>query len=311
MLKHNKEQNHPKVNDIINAISERIFDKQEKIKFCLAAILAEGHVLLEDYPGLGKTTLALSLSQVLGLDYNRVQFTSDMMPSDILGVTIYHRENHAFEFHKGPVFTQFLLADELNRGTAKTQSALLEAMAEKQISMDGQTHRLDAHFFVMATQNPLDDSGTFPLPDSQLDRFILSMSLGYPSADSERRLYSGEQSELYSRPLKPIIDPNILTQWKHAVRMVKASDETLDYLQTLIRKTREHGRIRMGLSPRAGLALFKVAQALAFIDQRDFIIPDDVALAFSPVCRHRIKVRDQKTQAKDVIQAILDDAPTH
>src|SRR5690606_28646565 len=206
-----------KIQQIIDLVGERILDKQSAIRQVVAALLAGGHVLLEDRPGLGKTTLAASIAQVFGLDYNRIQLTSDMMPSDVLGVSIYNPNEQTFSYHKGPIFTQFLLADELNRATPKTQSALLEAMAESQVSMDGKTYPMDDVFFVMATQNPIDDSGTYPLPHSQLDRFLISLTLGYPNAESERKIYSGDYLRNFKQPLKAACSLAELRQWQQAV----------------------------------------------------------------------------------------------
>jgi len=300
---------HPsaKIDRIVNYVGERILDKESAIRQVIAALLAGGHVLLEDRPGLGKTTLAASVAQVFGLDYNRIQLTSDMMPSDVLGVSIYHPDSQQFSYHKGPIFTQFLLADELNRATPKTQSALLEAMAENQVSMDGTTYPMDEVFFVMATQNPIDDSGTYKLPNSQLDRFLISLSLGYPNETSERRIYSGEYLQAMKQPLLPLSDAAELLSWQQAVSQVHASDEVLDYLQWLVTQSRKHPHIQQGLSPRAGLGLFRMAQSLAFMVGRDFITPDDVTQSFYPICRHRILTDDGRL-ADEYIEEILDSA---
>ena len=309
MLKKNTQEEKNEIEGIIDAISLKIFDKRQKIKLLLAAMLSGGHALLEDRPGLGKTTLALALAQVFGMDFKRIQFTSDLMPSDVLGVTIYDREKHVFEYHKGPIFTEFMLADELNRATPKTQSALLEAMAEKQISIDGKTHQLSPSFFVIATQNPLDESGTYPLPDSQLDRFVLSLSLGYPDQQNERKLYSANFHEQYEEPLPQLANVQTLTHWQKQVRGIYAGDDVLDYLQELVNKSRNHTLVSTGLSPRAGLSLFRVGQALAFIDQRDFVTPADVQEAFYPVARHRLISNDSNTPTDQLIHGIIDETP--
>jgi MoxR-like ATPase len=272
----------------ITAVSDKLFDKPQQIKLAFACLLAEGHLLIEDRPGLGKTTLALAMAQVLGLDHKRIQFTSDMLPSDVLGVSIYHREAEKFVFHKGPVFTQLLLADELNRGTPRTQSALLEAMAERQVSIDGKTWPLAKPFFVIGTQNPLDESGTFPLPDSQLDRFSLSISLGYPERSAEKRLYDPAYLQAMKAPLPPVLSSDQLRAAQQMASRVHADDSIVEYLQDLVAGTRNHPDVLTGLSPRAGLALFRVAQALASIDGRDFLVPEDVQQAFVPVARHRL-----------------------
>jgi len=309
MLKRNTRAEKNEIDGIIDTISLKIFDKRQKIKLLLAAMLTGGHALLEDRPGLGKTTLALALAQVFGMDFKRIQFTSDLMPSDVLGVSIYDREKHVFEYHKGPIFTQFMLADELNRATPKTQSALLEAMAEKQISIDGKTHQLSPSFFVIATQNPLDESGTYPLPDSQLDRFVLSLSLGYPDSRSERKLYSDNYLKAHEEPLPQQASTETLLAWQKRVRTVYAGDDVLDYLQELINKSRNHAQIAIGLSPRAGLALFRASQALAFIDQRDFVTPADIQEAFYPVARHRLVSNDMNIPSDQLIHGIIDETP--
>jgi MoxR-like ATPase len=297
-----------KINDIVAHISEKILDKEPAIRIILAALLAGGHVLLEDLPGLGKTTLATAIAQSFGLDFNRIQLTSDMMPSDVLGVSIYDAQSQSFSYHKGPIFTQFLLADELNRATPKTQSALLEAMAESQVSMDGQTYRLDDVFFVMATQNPIDEAGTYALPQSQLDRFLISLSLGYPNPESERKLYTKQYLDQFRKAMPALSDPAQLLKWREQITQVHANDEVLDYLQALIRKTREHGEIMHGLSPRAGLSMFKLAQSLAFMDGRPFISPGDIRQAFYPVSRHRLVTHDSQA-AGDLVHEILHDTP--
>lgn len=300
---------HPEIKSIIDAISAKILDKEPQVKLVVAALLAGGHVLLEDRPGLGKTTLAAAVAQCFGMDYTRIQLTSDMMPSDVLGVSIYDAGSGSFSYHKGPIFTQFLLADELNRATPKTQSALLEAMAENQVSMDGKTRALDPAFFVMATQNPMDDAGTYHLPHSQLDRFIISLSLGYPSQESERALYSQPYIQALKKPLEAITDVGQLLSWQAQVSQVHASEEVLDYLQTLVAKTRHHPEIEHGLSPRAGLGFFKLAQAFAFIGGRDFLIPEDVLQAFYPICRHRLVSRQGFDAVREMIKQMRDETP--
>lgn len=310
MLQKNNDSIGNNIEGIIRVVSSKIFDKTEQIRLIIAAMLSDGHVLIEDRPGLGKTTLALALSQVFGMSFKRIQFTSDMMPSDVLGVSIYDREKQEFSYHKGPVFTQFLLADELNRATPKTQSALLEAMAEKQVSIDGGSYQLDSAFFVVATQNPLDEAGTYNLPDSQLDRFMLSVNLGYPKKNSERKLYSGEFIKNHKELLDPLADVEQILQWKEQVKDVYANDEVIDYLQQLVYKTREHPKITVGLSPRAGLALFRVSQSLAFLDSREFMTPSDIQNAFPAVCGHRLISSDQSNHpVGHIIQDIIDGTP--
>lgn len=293
---------------IVAAVGQKILDKEAAIKTIIASLIAGGHVLLEDLPGLGKTTLATAIAQVFGMDFKRIQLTSDMMPSDVLGVSIYDAKSQTFSYHKGPVFTQFLLADELNRATPKTQSALLEAMAESQVSMDGETHRLDPVFFVMATQNPIDEAGTYALPQSQLDRFLVSLTLGYPDQGSERGLYAASYLNRFHEAIPALSSPAQLLRWREQCRQIHASEEVLDYLQLLIHKTRNHNEIHHGLSPRAGLSLFRLAQSFAFMNDRDFITPADIQQAFFPVCRHRLVTHDGRL-AEALILSIIDDTP--
>lgn len=294
------------IQHIIEAVGMKILDKPNEIKVIVAALIAGGHVLLEDLPGLGKTTLATAIAQVFGMDFKRIQLTSDMMPSDVLGVSIYDAPSQSFSYHKGPIFTQFLLADELNRATPKTQSALLEAMAENQVSMDGKTYQLDDVFFVMATQNPIDEAGTYALPQSQLDRFLVSLSLGYPDRQNERQLYSAEYISQIKKSIPSISSTEQLKSWQLQANQIHASDEVLDLLQSLVNKTRTHSEIQHGLSPRAGLSMFKLAQSFAFIAGRDFVTPIDIQNAFYPVCRHRL-VTHEGHLAGELIHQILND----
>jgi len=298
-----------RVAQAIEAVSHKLFDKRAHITLAFACLLAEGHLLIEDRPGLGKTTLALAMAQSLGLDHKRIQFTSDMLPSDVLGVSIYHRETEKFVFHKGPIFTQLLLADELNRGTPRTQSALLEAMAERQVSVDGATWPLQKPFFVIGTQNPQDESGTFPLPDSQLDRFSLSISLGYPNRAAEKRLYQPAHLQAMKQPLEAVLNDTELQAAQRLVAQVHAEESVVDYLQDLLQATREHSDVITGLSPRAGLALFRVAQALAFLDRRDYLVPEDVQQAFVPVARHRLGSLSGQHNSEQLASTILHDTP--
>jgi MoxR-like ATPase len=297
--------NNKRIHKAIAAVSERLFDKEKQIKLAFACILANGHLLIEDKPGLGKTTLANAMSQVLGLNFRRIQFTSDMLPSDVLGVSIFQPQTSDFKFFKGPIFTQLLLADELNRGTPRTQSALLEAMAEKQVSIDGNTYQLKQPFFVIATQNPSDEAGTFPLPDSQLDRFAVSISLGYPSEAAERKLYTTEFSASFKQALPTIINLEQLAKTQLQVENIHASDEVKDYLQILIKKTRTNTKLLEGLSPRAGLSMYRLSQALAYMDNRDFVIPEDVKDAFLPISNHRLKSNSVETNSHKILTDIL------
>jgi MoxR-like ATPase len=293
------------IQQAIQSVSTRLFDKRQQIELAFACILAKGHLLIEDKPGLGKTTLANALSQVLGLDFSRIQFTSDMLPSDVLGVSIFQPKTADFKFFQGPIFTQLLLADELNRGTPRTQSALLEAMAEKQVSVDGNTFKLKQPFFVIATQNPTDEAGTFPLPDSQLDRFSISISIGYPSIEAEKQLYTNEFAKTFNQPLNNIISIKQLIKIQAQVESIHANQECISYLQSLINQTRNHSLLVDGLSPRAGLAMYRFSQALAYIEGRDFVIPEDVQKAFLPISSHRMRSRSTQQKVNSILENIL------
>ena len=265
-----------------------VLGKARQVKLALACLVAGGHLLLEDVPGVGKTTLAHALAASFALDFQRVQFTSDLLPSDILGVSVYERETGQFRFHPGPIFGGLLLADEINRATPKTQSALLEAMAEGQVTVDGQTHALPQPFFVVATQNPLDLTGTFPLPDSQLDRFMLRLSLGYPDPAAERELLTGSDRHDLLAQLKPALDGAALLALRRQSTAIAASPALLDYLQALLAASRRHADIRTGLSPRAGLSLLAAARAWALLHNRTYVLPEDLQALFVPLAAHRL-----------------------
>ena len=271
--------------DQVNGI---LLGKQHAVKLAFACLLAGGHLLIEDVPGVGKTTLAHALAATAGLSYQRVQFTSDLLPSDIIGVSIYAREADAFRFHPGPLFTQLLLADEINRGTPKTQGALLEAMAEARASVDGETRPLPQPFIVVATQNPLDAAGTYPLPDSQLDRFLMRIALGYPAHAEERALLAGVDRRDLIGCLEPALDAAAIIALRARTRDVLAHPALLDYVQMLLEASRRHPGIRIGLSPRAGLALLGAARAWALLHGRGFVIPEDVQAVFVAVAAHRL-----------------------
>ena len=277
---------------VLRTLGTIILGKPHQIRLCLACLLARGHLLIEDVPGVGKTTLAHALAHVLGLSWQRVQFTADLLPADIIGVSIFDRASQQFHFRRGPIFTQLLLADEVNRASPRTQSALLEAMEERQVSADGTTYALPEPFFVVATQNPHEQLGTFGLPESQLDRFLMRVILGYPDSAHERELLrSGERRELLST-IKPVLSPAAVLGAQQAVRAVHIADALLDYAQALIRRTREAADLKLGLSPRAGQGLIRAAQAWAFLDARAAVLPEDVQAVLPAVVAHRLERRD-------------------
>jgi len=269
-------------------VNRVLLGKPRQVKLAFTCLLAGGHLLLEDVPGVGKTTLAHALAASFELDFQRVQFTSDLLPSDIIGVSVYERETGQFRFHPGPIFTGLLHADEINRATPKTQSALLESMAEGQVTVDGQTHILPQPFFVVATQNPLDLAGTFPLPDSQLDRFMLRVSLDYPDAAAERALLTGSDRRDLLAQLTPQLDVAGLSALARQAQAVTASSALLDYLQALLAASRRHADVRVGLSPRAGLALLSAARAWAMLSGRQHVLPEDIQALFVPLAAHRL-----------------------
>lgn len=274
---------------LADQISTIIVGKRPQIEDCIACLLAGGHLLIEDVPGVGKTTLAHALAVSLGLRFSRVQFTADLMPSDLVGVSVYERSKESFVFHQGPVFSQVLLADEINRAGPKTQSALLEAMEEQQVSVENETRPLPRPFFVIATQNPSDQLGTYPLPESQLDRFLLRITLGYPDRASERALLAGEDRRQAAQRLGPVMSPAELEAAQRLVLQVHASDALLDYLQALIAATRSGRWFAEGLSPRAGIALLRVARARALLSGRDYVAPDDVQAMIVQAVAHRLR----------------------
>ena len=273
---------------LVDQIATIIVGKRTQIEDCVACLMAGGHLLIEDVPGVGKTTLAHALAVSLGLHFSRVQFTADLMPSDLVGVSVFERGKDAFVFHPGPVFAQVLLADEINRAGPKTQSALLEAMEEQQVSVENQTRPLPSPFFVIATQNPSDQLGTYPLPESQLDRFLLCISLGYPDRVSERSLLAGEDRRKIIERLQPVMQASDVLAAQAAVLKVHASDALLDYLQALIAATRSGQWFVEGLSPRAGIAVLRAAKARALMAQRDYVAPDDVQAILPQAIGHRL-----------------------
>jgi MoxR-like ATPase len=276
---------------VIAALGGIVLGKEREIHLALCCLLARGHLLIEDQPGVGKTTLAQALARVLGLSYQRVQFTSDLLPADVIGVSVYDREHGRFDFHRGPVFTQLLLADEVNRATPKAQSALLEAMEERQVTVDGQTHALPSPFFVVATQNPSYQIGTYPLPESQLDRFLMRIELGYPAPVVERELLRGRDRRQLLGDLAPVLAPEQLLELQQLVPAVHVAEPLLDYVQALVRHTRESGHFETGLSPRAAIALLRAAQAWALLHGRLGVLPEDVQAVLRPVGGHRLQLR--------------------
>lgn len=281
----------------IAQLNRIILGKEHQMRLCISCLLARGHLLIEDIPGVGKTTLAHALAESLGLSYQRIQFTSDLLPADIIGVSIFERETSSFQFHRGPVFSQLVLADEVNRATPKAQSALLEAMEEHQVTADGSTYPLAAPFFVIATQNPVYQIGTYPLPESQLDRFLMRIELGYPDATLERQLLMGQDRRDLLATLSPTLSPQQLLLMQTMVPKVHASDALLDYVQAIVRYTRESPKFEAGLSPRAAIALLRAAQAWALIHGHTGVVPEDVQAVLGAIAGHRLKPRDD-TEAK-------------
>lgn len=277
---------------VARQIGEIVLGKRPQIRLALTCLFARGHLLIEDLPGIGKTTLAKVLARCLGLDFRRVQFTSDMLPGDILGVSIFDQKTAAFTFHPGPIFTQVLLSDEINRATPKTQSALLEAMEEGQVTTEGRTVQLERPFFVIATQNPLEHSGTFPLPESQLDRFLMRIRLGYPDRPAERLLLIGEGAEHLIARMNTCLLPTDVLQLQELVRKIHVSDAFLDYLQDVIGFTRTSGHFSVGLSPRAGLALLRASRSWAFLSGRSHTVPEDLQAVLPWVTGHRLRSKD-------------------
>lgn len=271
------------------SLGEIILGKDEQISLALACLLARGHLLIEDLPGLGKTMLAQALARVLGLSFRRIQFTSDLLPADIIGVSVFRQESGEFEFQPGPIFSQLILADEVNRATPKAQSALLEAMEEQQVSVDGNTRDLPTPFFVVATQNPGDQIGTFPLPESQLDRFLMRIEIGYPDDESERELIAGEDRRSMLQDILAVTGPETLVLLQQAIRDVPVTDALVSYVQALVRHTRESVDIEIGLSPRGAQALVAAARAYAFVEKHSGVYPDDVQAVFAAVAGHRLK----------------------
>ncbi len=288
---------HARLDRAAAGIGDVILGKSSEIRLALTCVLSRGHLLIEDIPGMGKTILAHALATTLGLEFQRVQFTSDLLPADVLGASIYDRHSGAFHFHPGPVFSQVVLADEINRAPPKTQSALLEAMEEGQVTVEGETRPLPRPFFVIATQNPREQAGTFPLPESQLDRFFMRISLGYPSADAERELLEGKDRRRLLSALSAVLTAKELQGAQESVAGVHAADPILDYIQRVLAASRAGDRFVTGLSPRAGRDLLTAARASAIIAGREYVLPEDVQAVIGPVVDHRLQALEQAEHA--------------
>ncbi|MBS3796713.1 MULTISPECIES: AAA family ATPase [unclassified Pseudoalteromonas] len=295
-----------KLKQLTLGLADVIYGKEQQIKLALCAMLSRGHLLLEDLPGMGKTTLSHGLAQTLGMSYQRIQFTSDLLPADILGASIFNTKEQKFTFHKGPIFSQIVLADEINRAGPKTQSALLEAMEEGCVSIDSERYTLPAPFFVIATQNPQHQSGTFPLPESQLDRFFMRISLGFPPADAEKLLIKGLGPQRH-KIIEPIITCDELQHMQNQVDTVNIANTVVDYILALVTLTRHDRDITHPLSPRASIALAQGAKAWAFLEGRDYVMPEDVQAVFASICEHRVNPHDNYSQAsvcEDILRRV-------
>jgi MoxR-like ATPase len=297
----------------LRALESVVLGKSHALRLALSCLLARGHLLIEDVPGVGKTTLAHALAQALGLSWQRVQFTSDLLPADIIGVSVFDRVTQKFEFRKGPVFTQLLLADEVNRASPRTQSALLEAMEERQVSIDGAAHALPEPFFVVATQNPHEQLGTYALPESQLDRFLMRIELGYPDPRHERVLLANEDRRQVLARMQPAMQATDLLRLQQTVQQVHVAGPLLDYVQALVAASRARADLRLGLSPRAAQGLIRAARAWAFLDGRNAVAPDDVQAVWPAIAQHRLEPRntsDNNTAARErLVRVLLESVP--
>ena len=302
------------VNALEENIARALLGKREPIRLAVAALLAEGHLLVEDAPGVGKTSLAKAMAKSLNCEFTRLQFTPDMLPSDILGSSVFLPNMGEFEFRKGPVFTNILLADEINRTTPRTQSALLEAMSEGQISLEGKTHPLGSPFFVLATQNPFEFEGTYPLPENQLDRFMMCIEVGYPARDVEKDILKNHRLGDPLDQLQPVMSAEQLRQAHAAVREVKMDESLYDYLLDIVQATRQHEQLQLGVSPRGAITFFKAVQSIAFLAGRAYVVPDDIKHVAVPVLAHRIVAKGmlqegQRARAQGIIRQILSKVP--
>jgi len=298
------------INTAVTAIEKIILGKPVQVRLAVCCLLARGHCLIEDLPGVGKTTLSQAIAHVFGLAFSRIQFTSDLLPADILGVSIFDPEQQSFNFHPGPIFAHFVLADEINRATPKTQSALLEAMEERQITVEGTTRKLDQPFFVIGTQNPLDQSGTFPLPESQLDRFMMKIKLGYPDTDAERALLAGDNPRDRLEEISATTSLEQFIEIQQAASNIHCSQPLLHYVQDLIQATRNPGLFVYGMSPRAGLAVVRASKAWALMNGRNHVEPGDVKAVFGSVAGHRLTPADQHSKSTEsMIESMLEAVP--
>lgn len=296
----------PGIDDLVNQLDSVLLGKHQQVMLSVACLVAGGHLLVEDRPGVGKTTLAQAIGQSLGLDWQRLQFTNDLLPADITGVSIFDQTSSDFQFRPGPVFTPILLADEINRAPPRSQSALLEAMEEGQVTVDGNTYPLGEHFFVIATQNPSDRSGAYPLPESQLDRFLAAIELGLPDAEVEKQLLLHGDQRAHAMALEPVCDSNTFAQWQAAAAKVHLSDTVADYVMALLQQTRQSSGAGAGLSPRGGLNLVKMAKAWAFVKGQNMVLPDDVQAVFPAVAAHRLTgaVSSGQRLANDILAQV-------
>jgi MoxR-like ATPase len=297
--------------NIIDFLSSYLHGKEKAIELTLICLFSKGHLLIEDLPGLGKTTLAIGIAKTLGLNYGRVQATSDLLPSDIIGVSIYNKNTNEFEFKPGPIFNNIILVDEINRATPKTQSALLEAMGEKQVTVDGKTYKLPQPFFVIATQNPVEQYGTFPLPESQLDRFLMKISIGYPSREAEKEIIKSgsKREELYK--IQPFVSKEEIIKIQEEIKNVYVSDKIADYILDIVWATRESKYLESGLSTRGTLAIVNTAKTNAYMEGRDFVIPEDIKKLYKYVIPHRVIFKPEyESQKEEIIKTIVESIPT-
>ncbi|NPA57746.1 MAG: MoxR family ATPase [Aquificae bacterium] len=305
------EVKHPQIKRIIQELSRFLQGKEEALRLSLITFFSRGHLLIEDLPGLGKTTLAIGLARITGLSFGRIQATSDLLPSDIIGVSIYNKETGKFEFHKGPIFNNIVLVDEINRATPKTQSALLEAMGEKQITVEGETYKLPEPFFVIATQNPVEQYGTFPLPESQMDRFMMKISIGYPSREAEREILKGgsKREELYS--IQPIMDRQQVLKMQEEAEKVYLSDKVIEYILDIAEATRSSKYFSAGLSIRGTLAIAKTGKTNAYFSGRDYVIPEDIKSLLPYTVPHRVVLHEiyENTDHQEIVLSVLEKIP--